>query len=242
MTYEERKEQVKFYLGRTVDIKIDRPAGYVHKKECYSLTYPINYGHISGVIGGDGEEPDAYLLGVSEPVEEYTARIIGIVHRENNGEDKLIAAPDGMMFTKEEIKKAVAFQEQYYDTHIETCDIRFCECTAEHCKFTGLPDEILNACKGKLSVYLGDRRFKLFSDEAYEKLPEKFDGMENRNLCLRMICNNTEIVADERCLFLALFHACKRDNPNLSSDVIFHLRFTVCLDFVEIKILDITEP
>ena len=33
MTYNERKEQVKSYLGKTVKIEIDRPVGYIHKKE-----------------------------------------------------------------------------------------------------------------------------------------------------------------------------------------------------------------
>ena len=33
MTTEERKKQLKSYLGKTVTVKIDRPAGYVHKKE-----------------------------------------------------------------------------------------------------------------------------------------------------------------------------------------------------------------
>ncbi len=56
MTNLQRKALVKSYLGNTVTIKIDRPMGYVHKKENYSLTYPINYGYIPGVIGGDGEE------------------------------------------------------------------------------------------------------------------------------------------------------------------------------------------
>ena len=46
MTFEERKEQVKSYLGKRVVIGIDRPIGYIHKKENYSLTYPINYGYI----------------------------------------------------------------------------------------------------------------------------------------------------------------------------------------------------
>ena len=119
MTYEERKALVKSYLGRTVDIKIDRPIGYVHKKENYSLTYPINYGYIPGVIGGDGEEFDVYLLGVNEPVSEYKAHIIGFAHRENDVEDKLVAAPASLNFTKEEIEQAINFQEQYYETHIE---------------------------------------------------------------------------------------------------------------------------
>ncbi len=120
MTYEERKAQVKSYLGKTVDIKIDRPIGYIHKKEKYSLEYKINYGYIPGVLGGDGEELDVYLIGVAKPVEEYTVQIIGIVHRENDVEDKLIAAPVGTSFTKSEMEAAVHFQEQYYNTYIET--------------------------------------------------------------------------------------------------------------------------
>ena len=74
---------------------------------------------IPKVLGGDGEELDVYLLGVDAPVKEYAARIIGIVHRRNDVEDKLIAAPEGRNFTVEEIMEAVRFQEQYYDSEIE---------------------------------------------------------------------------------------------------------------------------
>ena len=119
MTICERKALVKSYLGKTVDIKIDRPIGYVHKKENYSLTYPINYGYIPEVLGGDGEELDVYLLGVNEPVTEYKAQIIGIAYREDDIEDKLVAAPAGLNFTKEEIERAISFQERYYKTTIE---------------------------------------------------------------------------------------------------------------------------
>ena len=121
MNFEERKAQVRSYLGKTVTIGIDRPIGYVHrKKDGITLTYPINYGYVPGVLGGDDEELDVYLLGVDVPVSEYTCRVIGIVHRENDVEDKLIAAPDGVSFTKEQMASAVRFQEQYYITSIET--------------------------------------------------------------------------------------------------------------------------
>ena len=119
MTFEERKEQVKSYLGKTVKIEIDRPIGYIHKKENYSLTYPINYGFIPGVLGGDGEELDVYLLGVNEPVSEYECEIIAIAHRHNDVEDKLVGAPVGVRFSKEDIENAICFQEQYYDTEVE---------------------------------------------------------------------------------------------------------------------------
>jgi inorganic pyrophosphatase len=119
MTFEERKAQVKSYLGKRVVIGIDRPIGYVHKKETYSLTYPINYGYIPGVLGGDDEELDVYLLGVNEPVEKYECEIIAIAHRHNDVEDKLVGAPVGKKFTKAEIENAIRFQEQYYDTEVE---------------------------------------------------------------------------------------------------------------------------
>ncbi len=119
MNFKERKEQVRSYLGKTVRIEIDRPVGYVHKKEKYSLTYAINYGYIPNVIGGDGEELDVYLLGVELPVAEYTGRIIAIAHRENDVEDKLVMAPEGREYTAEEIYRAISFQEKYYKTRIE---------------------------------------------------------------------------------------------------------------------------
>lgn len=119
MTLKERRELVQSYLGKTVEINIDRPIGYVHKKEKYSLVYPINYGYIPNVLGGDGEELDVYLMGVDVPVEEYKCVIIGIVYRENDVEDKLIAAPPSKSFSKKEIEEAISFQEKYYITKVE---------------------------------------------------------------------------------------------------------------------------
>ncbi len=114
-----RKALVKSYLGKTVHIEIDRPVGYVHKKKDYTLIYPINYGYIPGVLGGDGEELDVYLMGVKEPIDECDVKIIGIVHRENDVEDKLISSPIGITFTKNEIESAISFQEKYYKTFVE---------------------------------------------------------------------------------------------------------------------------
>ena len=105
MTVTERKALVRPYLGKTVTIKIDRPIGYIHKKDNYSLTYPINYGYIPGVLGGDGEELDVYLLGVDVPISDYTGKIIGIVYRKNDVEDKLVMAPEGVVFTQNEINQ-----------------------------------------------------------------------------------------------------------------------------------------
>lgn len=113
-----RKALVKSYLGKTIAIKIDRPIGSAHPKHP-DMIYPVNYGYIPNIIGGDGEELDVYLLGVDKPVKEYTAEVIGIVHRHNDTEDKLIATPEGMNFPPAEIKRLLHFQEQFFDTDIE---------------------------------------------------------------------------------------------------------------------------
>lgn len=114
-----RKATAWSFLGKRVKIKIDRPLGYLHQKESYQLLYPLNYGYIPGILGGDGEELDVYLVGVNEPVKEFEGKIIGIVHRNNDVEDKLIMTPVSVNITQKEAEQAVHFQEQYYDSHIE---------------------------------------------------------------------------------------------------------------------------
>ncbi len=118
--YKARKELVRYYLGKDIHIETDRPIGYTHTKNGHTFTYPINYGYIPGVLGGDHEELDVYLLGVDTPVAEYDCRVIAIVHRFDDVEDKLVAAPAGMEYTREEIAAAVNFQEQYHKSEIET--------------------------------------------------------------------------------------------------------------------------
>lgn len=104
-------------LGAAVTIKMDRPIGTEHPKHP-GLIYPVNYGYVPGLIAPDGEEQDAYVLGVDVPLTEFTGRLIAIIHRFDDVEEKWVLAPEGMTFTKEEIREAVHFQEQYYHTEI----------------------------------------------------------------------------------------------------------------------------
>ena len=122
MTLSERHEQVEGYLGKTVKIEIDRPIGYVHRKGEKTLVYPINYGYIPDVLGGDDEELDVFLVDVDEPVSTYEGRIIGIVYRADDVEDKLIMAPEGVSLTASQMARAVYFQEKYYKTTIRALD------------------------------------------------------------------------------------------------------------------------
>ena len=117
-----RKALVWSLLGKTVHVVVDRPVGYRHVTGRSTITYPLNYGYLPCILGGDGEALDVYLLGVSEPVKEAEARIIGIVHQKDDAEDKLIGATDGLSYTLEEMRPAVQFQEQFFDTVIQTAE------------------------------------------------------------------------------------------------------------------------
>ena len=77
----------KDYLGKIVTVKIDRALGTKHPK--HGFIYTVNYGYIEGTISGDGEELDAYVLGVFEPCTEFTGRVISYIHRTNDNDDKL---------------------------------------------------------------------------------------------------------------------------------------------------------
>ena len=104
-------------LGKTVIVTVDRPLGTYHPKH-KDLYYPINYGYIEGIIAPDGEEQDAYILGVDEPVEQFTGKVIAIIHRFNDVEEKWVVAPEEKTFSKEEVWEQVKFQEQYFESEI----------------------------------------------------------------------------------------------------------------------------
>lgn len=118
LTPQQREELIGTYLGKTVAVIIDRPIGFHHVTNGVHLDYTVNYGFLPGVTGGDGEEQDVYVLGVSEPLEAFTGRIIGVVRRADDNEDKFVAAPEGMCFTAAQIAEEIFFVEKYFDSVI----------------------------------------------------------------------------------------------------------------------------
>lgn len=122
MTDEILRRFERTFLGKMVIAEIDRPVGYVHKKGEKTLIYPINYGYVPDVIGGDGEELDVYIIDGTVAARRVEARVIAIIFRENDCEDKLVAAIDGLPRSVAEIRRTVDFQEKYYVSSIEVLD------------------------------------------------------------------------------------------------------------------------
>lgn len=118
LSAEERETLICSLMGQTVDITIDRPIGHIHVTKGITLHYSLNYGYLPGITGGDGEEQDVYVLGVDVPLKTIRARIVGAIRRADDNEDKLVAAPEGMTFSAEQIREATWFVEQYFDSTI----------------------------------------------------------------------------------------------------------------------------
>lgn len=100
------------FLGKKVEVTIDRPLGSKHPK--HGFIYKTNYGYIPNTKSPDGEELDAYYLGIDKPVKKAKGTCIAIIHRTNDNDDKLVVVPKGVEFSDEEIEKQTEFQEQWF--------------------------------------------------------------------------------------------------------------------------------
>ena len=103
------------FLGTTVSVKIDRPLGSKHPR--HGFFYPLNYGYVPGVLASDGDELDAYVLGVFQPVSEFEGECIAVIHRTDD-DDKLIIVPNDKQYNDDQIRALTEFQEQFFTSVI----------------------------------------------------------------------------------------------------------------------------
>ena len=119
-------ENIK-YIGKTVTVEMDRPLGTAHPK--HGFIYTLNYGFIPNTVSGDGEELDAYIVGEHKPLRTFTGKVIAIIHRLDEDDDKLVVCAKDKNYTNEQIEALVEFQEQWKRHKI----IRSLTDLQEHC-------------------------------------------------------------------------------------------------------------
>lgn len=110
------KTDIKKFLNKEVEVIVDRPLGTKHPK--HGFIYMLNYGYIPGTISGDGEEIDAYLLGEFESVSSSKGKVIAIIHRTDDDDDKLVVSVNGKNYSDDAIKALTEFQERYFNSVI----------------------------------------------------------------------------------------------------------------------------
>jgi len=109
---------IEDFLGKRVTVKIDRPLGSKHPE--WKFMYPTNYGYVEGYKSKDGENLDAYVLGVFKPLKKFRGECIAIIRRLNDREDKLVVVPKGKSYSPEQIEALVEFQERWFKTKVIT--------------------------------------------------------------------------------------------------------------------------
>ncbi|HIG57610.1 MAG TPA: inorganic pyrophosphatase [Candidatus Handelsmanbacteria bacterium] len=102
------------FIGRTVEVKMDRPLGSKHPRG--GFIYPVNYGFIPNVPAPDGDDLDAYVLGVFKPLEIFTGKCIAVIQRLDDNDDKLVVVPSGKHYTDEQIMALIEFQERFFES------------------------------------------------------------------------------------------------------------------------------
>jgi inorganic pyrophosphatase len=108
--------EAKKFLGKIVTVKMDRQLGSRHPE--WGFIYPVNYGYIPEQPAADGENLDAYVLGIFEPIEAFTGKCIAIIHRLNDDDDKLIVTPLEKTYTDDQITALTEFQERFFTSII----------------------------------------------------------------------------------------------------------------------------
>ena len=164
----------KNFLGKIVKVKIDRPLGSKHPK--HDIIYLVNYGYIPNTISGDGEEIDCYVLGVFEPLDEFSGKCIAIIHRNNDNDDKLIVVPENRNFTNSEIEVLTEFQERFFEHEI----IR------QENEFNSLIPELSVSNIAESKKFYETLGFKV----VYERIENKFCFMQLENNQIMLEENN----------------------------------------------------
>ena len=100
------------FIGQKVNVVIDRPLGSKHPK--HDFTYEVNYGYVPNTKSADGEELDAYVLGVDKPLTNIRGTCIAVIRRTDDDDDKLIVTQEGKDFSDAEIEKLTNFQEKWF--------------------------------------------------------------------------------------------------------------------------------
>jgi len=116
--YQEALKEAESVIGVNYSVKIDRPIGIQHPKHP-EVIYPINYGYVENLFGGDGEEQDVYIVDSKNPQEETDVKIIAVVFRQNDNETKWIGiSNENSSFNLDELYERIYFQEQFYNSII----------------------------------------------------------------------------------------------------------------------------
>lgn len=112
--------EMKSLIGKELDAIITRPIGTVHPRY-KDIIYEVNYGILKDYELKDNKELKTYIVGESMPTSQngiYHGKVLAILHRLNDDNDRIIIAPIGRTLSDDEIISKTEFAEQYFVSEI----------------------------------------------------------------------------------------------------------------------------
>ncbi len=106
---DERTRTLLGWLGKLVTVSL---------RDTEREAKPSSYPRLGYVMGADGREVSAYLIGTAQATSTYTGRVISAVRRFSEDEDRLIVAPAWQEMYEPWIRAALSVRESLDDTRI----------------------------------------------------------------------------------------------------------------------------
>lgn len=105
------RDRLEALLGKEIKVIVDRPIGSIHP-EHPTIVYPVNYGYYANIKAADNEYQDVYILKEDKPLTEYIGKVVAIVERKKDIEDKIVVSNHPV--NKNEIEQTLKFIEKYH--------------------------------------------------------------------------------------------------------------------------------
>lgn len=102
-------------LGHKYRVLIKHPIGS-ELEDNPDIKFEVNYGIVENEYDALGNPQEAYVLGIDRPLPFFDGRLIAIIHRTNDVENKWVIS--NIHYTKEEILEQVSFLEKYFNVEV----------------------------------------------------------------------------------------------------------------------------
>lgn len=107
------EERLYKMIGQNVDVTIDHPLGSNED----NVIYAQNYGYIKELKSLDKYQ-EVYVIGEKKPLKEFKGKVIAIIKRNDDNENKLVVCKSNKNYTKKEILDMVNFKEKDFKNKI----------------------------------------------------------------------------------------------------------------------------
>lgn len=102
-------------IGKKYRVNIIHPIGSVYE-ENEDIKFEVNHGIVENEVDALGNPQEAYVLGIDKPLSYFDGRLIAIIHRTNDIENKWVIS--NIHYSKEEILEKVSFIEKYFNVEV----------------------------------------------------------------------------------------------------------------------------